>query len=225
MKSTVFWKNRFILVGMIVFAMLFISACSGDEYPQHHNNKKEALTYLYEAGEPGHQVWGMWDDGSGKEMLAENSEGSANQQTPSPDGRYLVYVLRPQGQMVSKDLETGIVNPLVNDGGSEFSPTPSFSYDGTKITYCMHKGNSEEYGIRVMDANGSNIQVLTTLQYDVNPAFNRDGTKIVFDRGWNGEYHGDECQRVRSHYGQARRRGLQLWTSPVPSRRTNRLYA
>jgi Tol biopolymer transport system component len=187
MKSTVFWKNRFILVGMIVFAMLFISACSGDEYPPPNNNKKEALTFLYDTGET-HEVWGMCTDGSGREMLADNPEGYETvQQTSSPDGRYLVYVLHPQGQMVSKDMETGIVTVLVNDGGSSFDPTPSYSYDGTKIVYAMSDGNSDEYGIRVMNADGSNIQVLTTLSDDVSPAFNRDGTKIVFDRGWNGD--------------------------------------
>ena len=31
MKRTVVWKNRFILFGMMVMALLFISGCSGDD--------------------------------------------------------------------------------------------------------------------------------------------------------------------------------------------------
>lgn len=185
MKCTVFWKNRFILIGMIVLGLLFITGCSGDDLTP--TTKKEALTFLYDTGDT-HEVWGMWTDGSGLEKLADNPEGYETvQQAPSPDGRYLVYVLHPQGQMVSKDMETGLVTVLVDDGGSSFDPTPSFSYDGTKIVYAMSDGNSDEYGIRVMNADGSDIQILTTLEKDVSPAFNRDGTKIVFDRGWNGD--------------------------------------
>ena len=69
MKRTVFWKNRFILVGMIVLAMLFISGCSGDEYPKQ-SSKDEAITYLADPISEA-EIWGMWPDGSGKEMLVK----------------------------------------------------------------------------------------------------------------------------------------------------------
>jgi Tol biopolymer transport system component len=186
MKRTVFWKNRFILVGMIVLALLFINACSGDEYPKQ-SSKDEAITYLADPISNA-EIWGMWPDGSQKTLLVQGSEGrEVVQQTLSPDGRTMVYVVHsPRGQMLSQVLETGAITILVDDGGTSFDPTPSYSYDGTKIVYCMSDGNSVDHGIRIMNADGTNIQVLTELDNDVSPAFNRDGTKIVFDRGWNG---------------------------------------
>lgn len=38
MKNRSFWKNRFILFGMMVMALLFISGCSGDDLTQPQTN-------------------------------------------------------------------------------------------------------------------------------------------------------------------------------------------
>ena len=148
----------------------------------------EALTFLaYPVDDT--EVWIMGTDGSGKVMLADSADGEVVQQTMSPDGRTLVYVLHNlTGQMVSKDLNTGVVTVLVDDIDTGFDPTPSYSYDGTKIAYNMSDSDSED-GIRVMNADGTNIQVLTTTENDVSPAFNRSGDRIVFDRGWNGDIY------------------------------------
>jgi Tol biopolymer transport system component len=232
MKNTVCWRNKILSIGMIVFLIMMMSACSDkttnysetgsdthrteqtgvataltgittgitaavgyiiDWINNYHN---EGLTFL--ADPNGNATWSIWlmgTDGSNKAMLADNPGAApydwegAVQQTMSPDGNTLVYVLQgPRGQMVSKNLSTGVVTVLVDDVETSFDPTPSFSYDGTKIAYSMNHSESE-YGIRVMNADGSNIQVLTTTDNDVTPAFNRSGDKIVFDRGRNGSIY------------------------------------
>jgi len=188
MKSTVWLRNKFILIGMIVCFMFLISACTPGGWGTPVPPTSEALTFLADPTGTGDndEVWIMGTDGSNKVMLISNPDGEAVQQTMSPDGRTLVYVLQgPGGQMVSKDLN-GVVTVLVDGGDTSFDPTPSYSYDGTKIAYSMNHSASE-HGIRVMNADGTNIQVLTTTNNDVTPAFNRGGDRIVFDRGRNGD--------------------------------------
>jgi len=51
MKRTVAWKNRFILFGMMVMALLFISGCSGDDLtPPQENNYTIPATVLIVTG-------------------------------------------------------------------------------------------------------------------------------------------------------------------------------
>jgi hypothetical protein len=51
MKSRSFWKNRFILFGMIIMALLFISGCSGDDLtPPQTNNYIIPATVLIVTG-------------------------------------------------------------------------------------------------------------------------------------------------------------------------------
>ena len=196
MKSTVWLRNNFFSVGMIVFFMFLISACTPGNGPGP-SKPNEALTFIVDHDDNDtFEVWIMRTDGSIKVMLADNPDAVADeyegavQQTMSPDGRTLVYVLQgPRGQMVSKDLNTGVVTVLVDDTSASFDPTPSYSYDGTKIAYSMNHSSAAGDGIRVMNADGTDIQVLTTLANDTTPAFNRSGDLIVFDRGRNGDLY------------------------------------
>lgn len=50
MKRTVLWKNRFILFGLIVMALLFISGCSGDDLTPPSNNYTIPATVLIVTG-------------------------------------------------------------------------------------------------------------------------------------------------------------------------------
>jgi TolB protein len=183
MKKCVQGWRKFFSVGLIIFLLLFTVNCKNDEDTLFFF--LEALTYLSVPVDDT-EVWAMRTNGANKQMLADSDDGETVQQTLSPDGRTLVYVLHsPVGRMVSRNLQTGAVTVLIDNEGTSFDPVPSYSYDGTTIAYAMIHSLTED-GIRVMDPDGTNIRVLTNNANDTTPAYNRSGDRIVFDRGWNG---------------------------------------
>jgi Tol biopolymer transport system component len=191
--------HKVLTGGLLVVALAsLLVGCGGNGH--NHNYAEESLTYVasppapapVKAGVVGpptgqEQIWLMSTDGSGKVALADNPTGEVVQQTMSPDGRTLVYVKHsPNAQMVSKDLSTGVETELLADVSTSFDPCPSFSYDGTHITYAMSDSGGAENGIRIMDPDGTDIEELTDVEDDTTPAYNRSDNLIVFDRGWNG---------------------------------------
>jgi TolB protein len=76
--------------------------------------------------------------------------------------------------------ETGEVRRLTSFGTSEGrANAPRVSPDGTMIAFQIRRGT--DYGVHVMDLDGGQSQNLSRHpEYDVNPAWAPDGSKIAF---------------------------------------------
>jgi Tol biopolymer transport system component len=107
-------------------------------------------------------------------------EGDA---TLSPDGRYLVFSSWTEnGNLLIKDLVTGVVRPLTRDaavrtGGAQ-PWSPVFSPDGTQIAYAWF--SAKEHSLRIIGRDGSHLRVLTSMgEVDFPYAWSPDGRLIA----------------------------------------------
>lgn len=135
------------------------------------------------------QVWLMAPDGTHMTQVSSVAPGKGIQGDLSPNGRKVVYVSQVSGtgsQIVVQDLKTDTVTVLLTDPvstGNDFAP--AFSPNGAKIAY-----HDDRDGIHVMNADGTGDVLLPgTNSDDHTPSWNSAGTKIVFDRGWNGSIY------------------------------------
>jgi Tol biopolymer transport system component len=110
--------------------------------------------------------------------------------TPSPDGIYLSYTDWETGDLVIRDLSTGIINRLTNkgsfDNSDEYAFMSSWSPDSKQIVYGWYNGN-DYYDLRIIGLDGSKPRILYSnnevkwiYTYDWSP----DGEQILayFDR-------------------------------------------
>lgn len=105
---------------------------------------------------------------------------SASRPAWSPDGSRLAFTCEWEGGtdicLVSAD-GTGFVR-LMRDGWGELSP--AWSPDGTLIAFATYQGDlTGDSQIAVMRPDGSEINLLVA---GAEPAWSRDGSKIVFSR-------------------------------------------
>lgn len=178
------------LLGLILTALTLplLTGCGDDDH--HHSNSNRKTIVFMSMSSGSNSVWRMFPDGSKKAMLAATDAGVAIQGTLSPDGRKLLFVRQVSGtgdQIIEQDLKTDVQKVLFTDpiisGDNDFAP--SYNPDGTKIAY-----HDDLDGIHVMNADGTNNLLLpNTTGVDHTPSWNSSGTKIVFDRGWNGSIY------------------------------------
>ena len=115
----------------------------------------------------------------------------------SPDGSKILFSGIKDGQLdiFTVDVETSELVKLTDDFFDESSP--KWSNDGTKIAfasdrldlpYDLSMGNiTSAYDIFIMDADGSNIQRITTSPFNDNhPTWSPDGNNISFVSDRNG---------------------------------------
>jgi TolB protein len=113
--------------------------------------------------------------------------------TFSPDGRTMVYA---NGRENGTDIVTSEVgsSPFVRRltvGRGSDNTSPVFSPDGRQIAFMSGRAGHPE--IYVMDADGTNVQLLTEYNYDegtyrASPAWSPDGRMIAYQSRVRGEF-------------------------------------
>ncbi len=127
-------------------------------------------------------------DGSNDHVVSPDPSDDA-QPFWSPDGKQIVFQSRRAvGACAGQGAEYKIYVMDVNGANLTClgfqgvqSETPSFSPDGSKITYFVNLGPGQAE-IWVMNANGSNKVRLTSGAQDFFPRWSPDGTQILFER-------------------------------------------
>ena len=94
----------------------------------------------------------------------------------SPDGSTLAYT---SNGITTSTPAGGNITHITS--GSH----PAWSPDGSRIAF-YRSGVPGQYGIWVMNADGTNQVQLTTSSVDFNPAWSPDGSTLVFERQVNG---------------------------------------
>jgi Tol biopolymer transport system component len=136
----------------------------------------------------------------------------------SPDGRRIVFVREMdafaggEGRIVGQIfvMNADGSNPVRLSNEPMYDDYPDWSPDGSRIVFSRHWGS--DYGIHVMDANGSNLARLTTGGMDFQPRWSPDGERIGFlsSRGGPSTWGG----RIRIHVMD--RDGSNITPLPVP---------
>jgi Tol biopolymer transport system component len=147
------------------------------------------------------------DDGTGQRRLTDQGSND-NEPSWSPDGSQIVfYSNRLAGRLniFRINADGSGMAPLTDSTLPVNSWSPCWSPDGSKIAFVSDRDGPRKAEIWVMNADGSNLQKLTTnvqlgadssgpfYSMDQNPAWAPDGTKIAFwstrDGGANPEIY------------------------------------
>ena len=130
-------------------------------------------------------IWTMDIDGNNQTRIYNSTSNDAEPHFRY-DGAKIVFSKFTQGQPPTQDIY--VIDPdgsnltnLTSDVSNDAS-RPKWSYNGTKIVYCITAG-PENKDIYVMNADGTNKTALITgSTNDDWPSFSPDGNYIVFQR-------------------------------------------
>ena len=123
----------------------------------------------------GYPLYVMNSDGSNPTRLG-TGRFVANRGSWSPDGRWIALTRFSDYQIVLVNAATGELGPPLGVGGG-----PSWSPDGRRIVFNGQVATGLQ--VYVMNADGSNVQRLTTNDFnDQYPVWTRDGKLITFHR-------------------------------------------
>ena len=142
---------------------------------------------------PHADIYAMNLDGTGQTRVTVNQSGEDFvQPTLSPDGTKMLFSrYNPTTELSDLYIANGDgqnAHPLVaHDGDTDSLSEGSWSPDGEQIAFVWTKGDTG--GLYVVNADGSNIQQLTTGDAGVGTAWSPDGSKIAYSQqdsdNWN----------------------------------------
>lgn len=133
-------------------------------------------------------------DGAKKVQITNGPRGAMNVEPAiSPDGKKLAYSSDRSGKAMIyiHDFATGKDTRLTFAG--QYNASPAWSPDGSKIAFAGYLDN--HFDIYVMDANGKNLQKITSAKRkngksanNEDPSFSPDGRMILFRSDRSGQY-------------------------------------
>src|SRR5258708_5717983 len=124
------------------------------------------------------EIYTMNTNGNNQRRLTMG--GNANHATWSPDGKSIIFSLKPDGAQKNQLYimrADGSKRQLMATDSSLDIYSPSWSPDGKSIAYGAQDNTGN--GIYLMDGDGSNVQRLTN-QKDVFRTWSPDGKQITF---------------------------------------------
>jgi Tol biopolymer transport system component len=126
------------------------------------------------------EIYTMNADGSNQQRITYSPRADYRP-TWSPDGKTIAFVSERNGspEIYSIDIDGKNEKRLTNDG---YNTAPDWSPDGKQIVFSRDNGGFDfANGLRLMDANGSNVRQLTTApRGDLQPVWSPDGTTIAY---------------------------------------------
>ena len=133
------------------------------------------------------EIYLMTYNGGNQTRLTNNTGVEDENPAWSPDGQFLAYVSTIDGSFdiwVMSSFGEGEPVNLTPDS-SQSDTAPAWSPDGTRIAFVSNRVNGID-DIYVMNADGSEVQRITTTGRSDSPAWSPDSTHIVFSSSRTG---------------------------------------
>ena len=150
------------------------------------------IVYYASLKDGSHHVYSMNVDGTGLSKLTNLSNWNKYPQF-SPDGTKIIFYSQDENHRLdiySMDLTGGYLTNITYDSLSHVESTFSFSHDGSKLLYSVHKYYSESdsfaYEIKYVNIDGKNDMVIASFSEKVSLGeYSPDGSIIVFQLNGN----------------------------------------
>ena len=164
------------------------------------NGAGTRITFTSDRTNSRREIYVMNADGTGQTRLT-NVAGNNITPSFSPDGTKITFISsRNGGQQNVYIMNADGTNPIkltTNQGFSHTANNPTFNHDGTRIAFDSDRGSigQANHDIFAINPDGTGETRLTTAAgMDAEPAYSRDGSKIVFisrrdTGGTNGEVY------------------------------------